>query len=324
MSTEQLRFRGSPGKGLGLRPEAQRRLRGRIRWACERHIRYQARYQQIVEAACARARKAASRARRKHVFQMAFESGEENLRLASRADGSRRKITQLPSAMIDAYLSSCRSARRIPTEKDCLSFARRTKLKVRREIIAQESDRAIDNLTELAEACASGLSPRFRCIYLDPPWHVRGAKQYYPTMSVEQIEALPIRDLAAEECHLHLWTTNGLLPEALQLMASWGFTYRNCVPWIKPGRLGVGFFYRGAPELLLLGVRGKLPFQSHSIRGVIKAATGGEHSGKPEVARRNIEQASPGPRIELFARQTAPGWVSWGNEIGRDGRPASR
>jgi N6-adenosine-specific RNA methylase IME4 len=171
--------------------------------------------------------------------------------------------------------------------------------------------------TSLAPLLEAG--ERFATIYADPPWRYENtatraaAGGHYATMSVEEVCALPVRELAADEAHLHLWTTNAFLLDAFRVIEAWGFEYRSCLVWVKPG-MGLGNYWRLSHEFLLLGVRGGLPFQCHDLRSWIEAPRA-KHSAKPEHVRRIIERASPGPRLELFGRRVAEGWTVWGNEI---------
>jgi N6-adenosine-specific RNA methylase IME4 len=169
---------------------------------------------------------------------------------------------------------------------------------------------------------------KYKTIYADPPWPERGggkikrgADRHYPLMRIEDIAALPVMDLADPEgCHLYLWTTNNYLPAALEVMAAWGFRYITTITWTKD-RAGLGQYFRGLTEHCLFGVRGKVPYKI--IDGKRQQGTTGfyapkgRHSQKPEEMRQMIEKVSYGPRIELFARQIAPGWDAWGNEIGK-------
>lgn len=162
---------------------------------------------------------------------------------------------------------------------------------------------------------------RFGTIYVDPPWQygnqsTRAATDnHYPTMTVDEICALPVADLAADVSHLHLWTTNGFLFECPRIMAAWGFDYKSCFVWAKP-QMGIGNYWRVSHEFLLLGVKGKSTFLN---RGLMSWASieRGEHSSKPDRVRHMIEAASPGPRLELFGRYVSEGWTVWGNEIDR-------
>lgn len=172
---------------------------------------------------------------------------------------------------------------------------------------------------DLERAAAAGA--RFGTVYADPPWRYenrasRGAAEdHYPTMSVDEIAALPVGPLAAADSHLHLWTTNAFLADAMRVMAAWGFAFKSVFVWAKP-QLGMGNYWRVSHEFLLLGTRGRGRFRDRgqpSWRMFGRA----RHSAKPAAVRRLIERVSPGPYLELFARTPARGWVAWGNEIDR-------
>jgi len=162
---------------------------------------------------------------------------------------------------------------------------------------------------------------RFGCIYADPPWQysnqgTRAATDnHYPTMTIDEIAGLPIPELADEKCHLHLWTTNGFLRDALKLIEKWRFEFKSTFVWVKP-QLGLGNYWRCSHEILLLGVRGGLTFPASNVPSWIKVERT-KHSAKPEAVRALIERMSPGPRIELFGRKLSPGWTVWGNQISR-------
>jgi N6-adenosine-specific RNA methylase IME4 len=135
-------------------------------------------------------------------------------------------------------------------------------------------------------------------------------------MTVEAIAKLPVRELAADQSHLHLWSTHSFLFDAKAVMESWGFTYKSIFVWVKDGRLGNGYWWRTGAEFLLLGVRGDCPFRDHSIRNWISVDRG-PHSEKPEHVRELIERVSPGPYLELFGRRAILGWTVFGNEVSR-------
>ncbi len=196
-------------------------------------------------------------------------------------------------------------------------------LKVKRKQAKQQKEAGttqtctVDDLNRLIEAGRT-----FGTIYADPPWSygnqaTRAATDnHYKTMSPTEIAALPIDKLAAEQGHLHLWTTNAFLFEAKTIMEAWDFKYKSCFVWVKPS-MGIGNYWRVSHEFLLLGVRGALTFQN---RGQMSWAEfpRGKHSAKPEAIRQKLELVSPGPRLELFARRASDGWCAWGNEISRD------
>ena len=172
---------------------------------------------------------------------------------------------------------------------------------------------------------------RFGTILADPPWrfinrtgkvapeHRRLAR--YDTMTVREIAALPVREIAADKSHCYLWTPNALVPEAVQVLEAWGFTYKTVLIWHKvrkdggsDGR-GVGFYFRNVTETVLFGVRGGLrTFQPGRRQVNLLATRKREHSRKPDELYGIVEACSPGPFIELFARYPQPCWSAWGNE----------
>lgn len=172
---------------------------------------------------------------------------------------------------------------------------------------------------------------KYQIIYADPPWEYkktgglknsRGmAKQFYQTMSLEDICLLPIQNITDDNACLFLWTTYPKLPEALIVMKSWGFEYFGLgFEWIKKTKTGKDFFGMGCwtranSEPCLLGFSGKLKPQRHNIRQIVESQIQ-EHSKKPAVIRNLIvELIGDLPRIELFARQKVDGWDAWGNEV---------
>jgi N6-adenosine-specific RNA methylase IME4 len=164
---------------------------------------------------------------------------------------------------------------------------------------------------------------KFRTIYADPPWDYdnrasRGAaRNHYRTMTLDEIRAEPVGDLADQQAHLHLWTTNGFLREAIDLIGEWGFDYKSCFVWVKP-ELGCGNYWRVSHEFLLLGVRGNLPFADHCQRSWLEACRM-EHSRKPGGIRMLIEKVSPPPYLELYGRAEIPdsAWTVYGNQVER-------
>lgn len=162
---------------------------------------------------------------------------------------------------------------------------------------------------------------RYRTIMADPPWDIfqrghLGADQHYPLMSVEQIKAMPVADLAEDDAHLWLWVTNGAWRAGYDVMTAWGFTYRSPLTWVKP-RLQLGQYLRNMTEHVLFGTRGKAPVNFRAQPTWFIAPVQ-EHSHKPEEQFAIIERVSSGPYLELFARRRQPGWDAWGNEINSD------
>jgi N6-adenosine-specific RNA methylase IME4 len=171
----------------------------------------------------------------------------------------------------------------------------------------------------LAELVGAGL--RFPTIYADPPWPYKNeasraaAINHYPTMSLDDIRAEPVGELAESNAHLHLWTTNAFLSEALGLIDAWGFEFKSCLVWGKE-EIGLGNYWRVSHEFLLLGVRGSLTFRDRTLRSWIQAERT-VHSRKPGIVRVMVERVSPPPYLELYGREELPGsaWTVYGNEI---------
>lgn len=176
------------------------------------------------------------------------------------------------------------------------------------------------------------LAGRFSTILADPPWRFQNrtgkvAPEHrrlsrYRTMTVEEICKMPVPAHVEEPAHLYLWVPNALLREGLEVMEAWGFTYKTNLVWYKvrkdggPDGRGVGFYFRNVTELLLFGVRGRMRTLAPGRRQVNLFATRKrEHSRKPREIYRLIEKCSPGPYLELFAREPAEGWTCWGDEV---------
>lgn len=168
---------------------------------------------------------------------------------------------------------------------------------------------------------------KYKTIYLDPPWEEkgggkikRGCDRHYNTMSIKEIEALPVRELADENgCHVYMWVTNNFLEKGLALLKKWGFEYVTTITWQKD-RFGLGQYYRGITEhCLFASTKKRLPYKvidgkrAQGITGFYEPKT--IHSRKPCKMREMIERVSYAPRIELFAREQFDGWDCWGNEI---------
>ena len=130
---------------------------------------------------------------------------------------------------------------------------------------------------------------------------------------------MPVAAHAAKACHLYMWCRNALLKEGLELMDAWGFAYKTNLVWYKirkdggPDGRGVGFYFRNVTELILFGIKGSMRTLDPGRRQVNAISTRKrEHSRKPAETYELIERCSPGPYLEIFAREPAKGWVSWG------------
>lgn len=177
----------------------------------------------------------------------------------------------------------------------------------------------------------------FRCITADPPWDLKfGSKRTpcgdrdgwdanmqikeleYPTMSIEEICALPVAKIADEHAHLYIWTVNKYIEQTYAVARAWGFTPSTMLYWIKqPIGLGLGGAFVPCVEPILFCRRGKLRPKKRMDRNWWGWPRG-RHSQKPEKFQTVVESVSPGPYLELFARRKRHGWASWGNEIASD------
>jgi N6-adenosine-specific RNA methylase IME4 len=193
-----------------------------------------------------------------------------------------------------------------------------------RQVVKRERrDRREVDLAEATRAAGEKLGTKlYGVIYADPPWRFepysretgldRAADNHYPTMGVDDLMAMTVP--AATNCALFMWATAPMLPQALIVMAAWGFDYRSHMVWVKPG-IGTGYWFRNAHELLLLGIKGKIPTPVDHVSSVISAPRGA-HSVKPEEFAAIIENMFPHlPRLEMFARAPREGWDVHGNQV---------
>lgn len=193
----------------------------------------------------------------------------------------------------------------------------------------------------------------FSTIVADPPWDYsrklsaggtsgyspvhqsrggnRGAANHYPTLTIQELQDLPVQSVVADQAHLYLWTTSAFVVEAHTLAETWGFSPKVLVPWIKTKknsrsqildadgdiyagiRMGMGLYIRHCAEFLLFCVRGKAPTARKDVLGVLFAPQG-KHSEKPSQAYDLIDRLSTPPRLELFARGPRAGYEVWGNQ----------
>lgn len=176
-----------------------------------------------------------------------------------------------------------------------------------------------------------GSEKKYSIILADPPWEYRAwsnkgqgrsAVSHYPVMKLADICALPVADIAADDCVLFIWGTWPNLLDTLKVIEAWGFTYKTVAfMWVKQLRsgwglhMGMGHWTRANTEAVFLATKGKPHRVSKSVRQVVLSPLR-EHSRKPEkVHHKIVELMGDLPRIELFARRPAPGWDVWGNEV---------
>jgi N6-adenosine-specific RNA methylase IME4 len=188
------------------------------------------------------------------------------------------------------------------------------------------------HLSVASDLLAFARGRRFGTILADPPWRFQNrtgkiAPEHkrlsrYGTLTFDEIEALPIAQLAAPVSHLYLWCPNALLPQGLSVMAAWEFQYKGNIVWHKirkdggsDGR-GVGFYFRNVTEIILFGVRGKNARTLAPGRSQVNyiSSRKREHSRKPDEQYPIIEACSRGPYLELFGRGERRNWITWGNE----------
>jgi N6-adenosine-specific RNA methylase IME4 len=172
----------------------------------------------------------------------------------------------------------------------------------------------------------AGIYGDYRCIVADPPWTFKlysskgdskSPQKHYGCMSINDISALPVSSLAAQDSFLFLWTSAPLLDRAFEVMFHWGFAYKSRLSWRKTTinnkvRIGPGYVVRTMHEDVLIGARGK-PCLHKPLPSLFDGLAR-EHSRKPDEFYSMIEERVDGPRLDLFSRESRPGWVGWGNE----------
>jgi N6-adenosine-specific RNA methylase IME4 len=167
----------------------------------------------------------------------------------------------------------------------------------------------------------------------DPPWGFLTYEQrhqtphrmkgdHYQTMTIQQLQRMPVRELAAKDCALFMWVVDSHLDQGIDLGRRWGFEFKTRVfTWRKTTldgmgtRMGMGYWTRKETELVLLFTRGAPARKSMGVRELIDAPRR-EHSRKPDEIYTRVQQLVRGPYLELFARQAHPGWTAWGNQVG--------
>lgn len=190
----------------------------------------------------------------------------------------------------------------------------------------------------------------YRVFLVDPPWAFeaysgermtphRTALDHYGVMGLDELARMPVVEYAAADAAVIMWVVGSHLKQAIELGEAWGFTFKTDLLWwlkeklrhadqinlftgdVEPPKMSFGYWSRKEGEMCLLFTRGSPKRRSKGVRQVI-AEPAREHSRKPDEARRRIEQLLEGPYVELFARERAPGWDAWGNEVGKFGKAA--
>lgn len=199
---------------------------------------------------------------------------------------------------------------------------------IRADRAVASRDARIEKIAEIAKGNAPlAVAAKFPVVYADPPWRYenppmgasnRSIENHYPTMSLEEICAMPVADIVTDDAILYMWATAPKLAECLQVIAAWGFDYRTNFVWVKD-KIGMGYHARSQHEILLVAKRGNIPPPAVADRvSSVVMAERGEHSAKPAVFYELIESFYPTlPKIELFCRSPRDGWVVWGNQSER-------
>ena len=183
---------------------------------------------------------------------------------------------------------------------------------------------------------------RYATVVADPPWQYsdRGgpssSKEHRPnssgtlggtcsshnrygSMSMRELEQIPVPEWADQNSHLYLWTTNAFISEAHSLAKAWDFEPKTVLTWgkVKPdgsASMKMGHYYRGATEHVIFCVRGRLKLIGDATRPTLFLSPRLGHSVKPDWFYSLVEEQSPGPRLEMFARRSREGWDGWGDQ----------
>jgi len=174
------------------------------------------------------------------------------------------------------------------------------------------------------------ISKKYNVIYADPPWSFktysdkgkdRSPEKHYSVMTFKDICNMPINKIANDNSVLLMWVIDPLLDKAFEVINAWGFKYKTVAfTWAKTNKTkpgfftGLGYWTRGNPEMCLLATKGKPKRLSKSVPQLVVEQRR-EHSRKPDIMYKHIENLLEGPYIELFARQQKDGWDNYGNEV---------
>jgi len=208
-------------------------------------------------------------------------------------------------------------------EFDKVKAGKRTKAQVRRAVREKKRERKRrENAAKVAAATKpEQLAGKFTTIVIDPPWdwgdegdvnQMGRAKPDFASMSIDQLEKLPVAALADSDCHLYLWITNRSMPKGFRLLEAWGFRHVTILTWPKPS-FGMGNYFRGQTEHVLFGVKGSLMLKRKNASTLLPAWKRGRgHSAKPPEFLEFVESCSSGPYLEMFSRSQRQGWTAWG------------
>lgn len=248
------------------------------------------------------------------------------------ADALAGGIQELTTAVTTGAVSVAAAAdvATLPKAEQVEIVARGTReiLQAAKEIRAAKSEEKRNERLEKIIAISTGNAPlgtvaeRYPVLYLDPPWRYEHAESVsreienqYPTMSLDDIKAMPINDIAFDDCIMFMWATSPKLAEAFEVLEAWGFSYRTCAVWDKQ-KIGMGYYFRQQHELLLVAVKGSPTTPAPADRpSSVFSYPRGLHSAKPHEVYEIIEAMYPTlPKLEMFCRTPRDGWGVWGNQ----------
>jgi N6-adenosine-specific RNA methylase IME4 len=269
----------------------------------------------------------------KHQFtpEGKLTSGRGALAIPGTSRSRLQKLAKAGRKRLEIVAKALWKAGKDATIKGVLGEAKETEIKEKRAAFEARRDHGA-RVADLTAMIEQGL--RFPVIYADPPWEFkvysgkgkqRSAERHYDTASLDDIKALPIASLAADNCALFMWGVWPELPGALEVIKAWGFEYKTAgFVWFKEVSeensdfaTGMGYWTRANTEPCFLATRGAPERVNKDVHQIIRAPVG-EHSVKPEETRVRIERLITGPYLELFARRPVPGWTVWGNEVYSD------
>ncbi len=240
-----------------------------------------------------------------------------------------QKIADIPEEEFEEHLAEQKDAGKELTTTTVLRISKKKQSQKEAEQHQQEQEAREDQLQAIADSDGSvvvgdlselirdGL--KFRCLYANPRWPIQGSEDP-DAVSFDALLDMPISHLVEEQAHLHLWVPVPLLMEGLSLLKKWGFEYRDMFTWcqgevkkdlsVQP-QANTRLFWANSHMVLLLGVRGELSFVNTHLPSFLVAKRG-KYGSVPEQVQFMVEEASPGPRLELFATQPHKDWYVWG------------
>lgn len=225
----------------------------------------------------------------------------------------------------DVYDAAWRGELNVPQAKQLERMPEAQRFEVGKLVKTGEAKSPIDAIRIVKKQSAKDVpfpEGKYRVLYADPPWDYSNsglggsAAQHYPTMSMDDLCALPVSRLAVDDAVLFLWVTSPQLSNAFPLFDAWGFEYKTSLVWVKdkPTYGKLAFYVRSRHELLLIATRGSCLPRCDELPESLIESPRAEHSRKPALVYETIERMYAGPYVELFARTRRDGWESWGNE----------